>query len=140
MKSACFLVATLTLLSACNEAPSGRAKNLDEALKSASSSLPSAGAMVRAAARGDIDEMRKLQLEGASVEEDVGNFRDHITPLLAAIVMNQAEALDYLLRNGATCYHGFQGYTPVDFVNYFKSLPAYGPLYQALLDSGKCDL
>lgn len=140
MKRIHFFWAALTALSACNDRSNGHNGSLGEAIKGATASLPQAGAMVRAAARGDVEEMQKLQLEGASVDEDLGHSTNHVTPLLASIVMNQAEALAYLLRNGVPCYQGFKGYTPVDFVNYFKTIPGHERLYQTLLDSGKCDL
>ncbi len=74
------------------------------------------GELTRAAAVGNLDQVKQLVARGADVNEDTGTEGNQVTPLLAAIAQEHPAVAEYLLTVGANASVSFQGHSPHDFV------------------------
>ena len=80
---------------------------------------PSKGDLVRAVIRGDEQDVRKLLALGADVNENVGKDDAPITPLFAAMAMDEEKIARILISHGADLQREYLGYTAADLANYW---------------------
>lgn len=75
--------------------------------------------LVRAVIRGDEQDVRKLLALGADVNENVGKDDAPITPLLAAMAMDEEKIARILIAHSADLQREYLGYTAADLANFW---------------------
>lgn len=127
-------------LAGCSGERPSAPEGVESMVKAFSEQLPSASEVVKAAARGDVTELQRLHMRGGRLDAGIGNAQDRVTPLMASVISNQIQTMEYLLNQNVPCHSSFKGYTAADIIRFFKDYPAYADLYAAFLTSGKCVL
>ena len=73
------------------------------------------GDLIRAIVNGDFAKVLGLIKSGANVNENIGNEIHEITPLIAAIALDEQKIAFALIDHGAAIHSAYQGYSALDF-------------------------
>jgi hypothetical protein len=79
---------------------------------------PEKGKLTLAVVNGDDARVSRLLEMGADINENVGDERDQITPLLVGIALGNERIASSLIIRGATVTRFFHGYSAADFADY----------------------
>lgn len=73
------------------------------------------GDLIRAIVNGDFAKVLGLIKAGANVNENIGDEIHEITPIIAAIALDEQKIAFALLDHGAAIHSAYQGYSALDF-------------------------
>lgn len=84
------------------------------------SQVPAKNKVILAAADGDVKKLEALFAQNGDLNENAGNATDKITPVLAAVVFNHADALEFLLSHFANCRVTYKRITALQMADFLS--------------------
>lgn len=94
------------------------------------------GDLIKAARDGNLLEVKRLVSKGANINETIDDTENQITPLIAALVFENSDVAEFLIRSGANFHSSYSGYSASD-IAVFKGQYELNDEINKILDSQK---